>query len=84
MGALVAQITKMLAIKLLYPVFYKIVKQKAKKDEKLKDKYATKGAEYAFSTLQYMIVSVWGYTVLRKTKHLPWFMGGDAEMAASF
>ena len=81
-GALVAQIAKGIVVKFLTPHAYKIVK--VSDDEEYKRKHAHKAAEYFFATLQYVVVSVWGYTVLRKSKHLPWFMGGQSGPIEAF
>ena len=64
------------------PLFFGIVK--GKDDEELKMKYAQKCSDYSFATLQYLVVSIWGFIVLRKTKHLPWFMGGNYDGLTAF
>ena len=83
-GAIVTQIAKMGTMKMLYPFFCSVTKEEAKNDPKLRHKHANKAAEYGFCVLQYIVASIWGFIVLRKTKHLPWFMGGSEEMTASF
>ena len=64
------------------PLFFDVVK--GKDDEELKMKYAQKCADYSFSTIQYMIVTIWGFLVLRETKRLPWFMGGRYDSTIAF
>ena len=72
--ALATQLGKGVADKLLYPAMYKIVK--VSENEQYKQKHAHKAADYLFSTIMYIVVSVWGFIVLKDSPFLPWFMGG--------
>ena len=81
-GALVSQLAKGVAIKMLLPIFEKIVK--VSDDELYKKQHSRKGAEYCYTTIMYLVVSIWGYYVLKDSKHLPWFMGGKREPIEAF
>jgi len=57
---------------------------KVQTDEQLQAKYADKAGYNLYQFIQYLVVSVWGYKVLKSTKHLPWFMGGDSDAKTAF
>lgn len=43
----------------------------------LKQKYTKKATENVSQLIQYIVFSYWGYEVLKTSKFLPWFMGGQ-------
>ena len=73
-GAVVAYAGKMLIAKLTFPIAYSAAR--GGNDEKTRLKYAHKIAENCGSLVQYVVVSIWGYIVLKDSNFMPRFMGG--------
>ena len=41
--------------------------------------HAAKIAKYFIQTIYFIVASLWGYSVLKETPWLPWFMGGNGD-----
>ena len=57
--AVISSVLKQVVMKATQPFFRTIAKVKTEKE--LQDKYAKKASEYLFSTIQYIVFTVWGY-----------------------
>ena len=82
-GAVVSVFLKKVMPQFFQPLFAKIVKESD--DEEYKLKHTWKGAQATWDMIQYIVISVWGFIVLKyHSKILPWYMGGDQTMEAAF
>ena len=74
-GAIVCQVSKAVIRYLTYDFFYSIAKKKD--DEVVRKDYATKATTKFYQFFYFTISTAWGYSVLKDTEWLPWYLGGQ-------
>ena len=57
-----------------YPMFYRLAK--VRDDEELNVKYARKACDQFSYTCYFIVSAFWGWSVLKDTDVLPWYLGG--------
>ena len=68
--------------KIFYPLAYAISKEQ--KDEDLRVKYAHKACHKLFSTTYFLFAAFWGWSILKDSEYLPWYLGGPANGSLSY
>lgn len=64
----------------MYPLAYRICKiQDADNDEEMRVAYANKACEQLFGFIYFSSSTYWGWSVLKNTMYLPWYLGGPAN-----
>ena len=81
MGAVVTLIIEKLVSMTLFPLCYYLAKGSNKTE---KGEYADKMLKCLETAICNAIWSAWGYSVLKDTVHLPWFMGGSTDMTTAY
>ena len=76
-GAVVCFLARRLTTKLFYPTAYAI--SKVQDDKGLRAKYAHKACDNLYVTIYYIMSTYWGWSVLKETTFLPWYLGGPAD-----
>ena len=55
-----------------------------KTDETIRVNLAIKATDHLHNVIQCIIVTIWGYYVLKDTTFMPWFMGGSNDSQTAF
>ena len=73
-GGVVCFIAKKITIMLTYNLFYAVAKKTEPED--LRVGYAEKAAHKLYQMIYFVISTYWGWSVLKDTDWLPWYLGG--------
>ena len=76
-GAAVCFVLKELVVFVGYNYAASIAKEQT--DPTLKHKYAMKACHKIFTTSYFIVSAFWGWSVLKDTPYLPWYLGGPAD-----